>query len=432
VKETDQDHSDVPVWAKADAFPVAPNGWGWVDLKGVSHPCTSLEALAAAIRDDRDGSVTLVWAPGHERMILPEELEGMGDALRTARTRWNRDDLEDSTRRLRWFGGILGVLSLYMFLGGFVLFGRLASQSGTEIDFLQRLKFAARAVLESTQCGLALLMFVIFAFIPWYQARKRSNELPKWTDAGMAEVVPTIRFETWLDRQKAPVTRIFLGVITLVALAQILGHVRTQGLGSLWSLIGTWDGITAAGLVKERYFQGEWWRLFTAPLLHGNLLHFLMNAAALAYLGKRLEVFARWPHLPLVFLFAASVGGEASARFVAAPSVGASGGLMGWLGFLMVFETLHKQLVPRRARRRLAAGVVLTALIGLFGYRFIDNAAHAGGLIAGMIYAAIVFPASSSPNRPQSTVIDRIAGSAALAVLAATALFAAWKISSGG
>jgi membrane associated rhomboid family serine protease len=105
---------------------------------------------------------------------------------------------------------------------------------------------------------------------------------------------------------------------------------------------------------------------------------------------------------------------------------------MGWLGFLMVFETLHKQLVPRRARRRLAAGVVLTALIGLFGYRFIDNAAHAGGLIAGMIYAAIVFPASSSPNRPQSTVIDRIAGSAALAVLAATALFAAWKISSGG
>ena len=111
MKETDQDHSDVPVWAKADAFPKAPNGWGWVDLKGASHPCASLEALAAAIRDDRDGSVTLVWAPGHERMILPEELEGMGDALRTARARWNRDDLEDTTHRMRWFGGILGILS---------------------------------------------------------------------------------------------------------------------------------------------------------------------------------------------------------------------------------------------------------------------------------------------------------------------------------
>jgi membrane associated rhomboid family serine protease len=432
VQEADEDHSDVPVWAKADAFPKAPSGWGWIDHKGAFHSCDSREALTAAIRDDRDGSVTLVWAPGHDRMILPEELEGMGEALRTARTRWNRDDLEDTTHRMRWFGGILGILSLYVFAGGFVVSGRLAAQSGTEVDFLQRLKFAARATLDSTQCGLALLMFVIFAFIPWYQARKRTRELAKWTDAGMAEAAPTIRFETWLDRQKPPVTRILLGLVALVALAQILARVQTAGLGSLWSLLGTWDGITAAGLVKERYFQGEWWRLFTAPMLHGNVVHFLMNAAALAYLGKRMEVFARWPHLPLVFLFAASIGGEASARFVSAPSVGASGGLMGWLGFLMVFETLHKRLVPRRSRRRLGAGVLLTALIGIIGYRFIDNAAHAGGLIAGMIYAVIVFPASSSPNRPQSTVIDRLAGSAALAVLAVTALFAAWKIFSGG
>lgn len=432
MKETDEDHSDVPVWAKADAFPKAPAGWGWIDAKGASHPCDSREALTAAIRDDRDGSVTLVWAPGHGRMILAEELEGMGDALRTARARWNRDDLADSSHRMRWFGGILGILVFYFFCGGLILSGRLAAQSGTEIDFLQRLKFATRTTLESTQCGLALLMFVIFAFIPWYQARKRSKELVKWTDASMAEIAPTIRFETWLYRQKAPVTRVFLGLITLVGLAQIFSRVKTAGLGSLWSLIHTWDGVTAAGMVKERYFQGEWWRLFTAPMLHGNVVHFLMNAAALAYLGKRVEVFARWPHLPLVFLFAASVGGESSARFVSAPSVGASGGLMGWLGFLMVFETLHKRLVPRRARRRLAAGVMLTALIGLIGYRFIDNAAHVGGLIAGMIYAVIVFPASSSPNRPQSTVIDRIAGSVALAALAATALFASWKIFNGG
>ena len=29
--------------------------------------------------------MTLVWAPGHPRMMPPEELRGMGDALRTAR-----------------------------------------------------------------------------------------------------------------------------------------------------------------------------------------------------------------------------------------------------------------------------------------------------------------------------------------------------------
>jgi membrane associated rhomboid family serine protease len=158
------------------------------------------------------------------------------------------------------------------------------------------------------------------------------------------------------------------------------------------------------------------------------LLHFLMNAAALAYLGKRLEVFARWPHLPLVFLFSACIGGEASARFIAAPTVGASGGLMGWLGFLLVFETLHTSLVPRTARRRLMAGVALTALIGLIGYRYIDNAAHAGGLFAGMLYAAIVFPKSTSVVRPRSTAADRVAGLAALAVLVAAAAMAIFKI----
>ena len=92
-----------PVWAREDAFPIAPEGWGWLDRKGNPHPCTSLEALGTAIRDDRDGSVTLVWAPGHAHMLLPEELEGMGDSLRAARARWTHDDLEDATHRLRLF-----------------------------------------------------------------------------------------------------------------------------------------------------------------------------------------------------------------------------------------------------------------------------------------------------------------------------------------
>ena len=428
VKKPIQETVDVPVWEREDAFPQAPSGWGWVDSKGKSHACDSLETLAGAIRDDRDGIVTLVWTPDHARMILPEEHGGMGDALRTARERWTRDDLDDATHKLRWFGAALAGLSLYSFFGGLMWAGQLAARSGTTIDLAQRMKFAARAVLGSTQTGLALLMFVVFAFIPWYQARKRRAALGKWTEAGIADAAPVIRFETWLERQKAPLTKVLLGMISLVALAQILSHVKSDGLATLLQVFQNWDSIPAAGLMKDRYAQGEWWRLFTAPFLHGNIVHFLMNAAGLAYLGKRLEVFARWPHLPLVFLFAACVGGEASARFVAAPSVGASGGLMGWLGFLLVFETLHQRLVPRRARRRLAAGVFLTALIGLIGYRFIDNAAHAGGLIAGMLYGWIVFPPSSSPNRPRSTVTDRVAGGLALAVLGASAAFAILRI----
>ena len=44
------------------------------------------------------------------------------------------------------------------------------------------------------------------------------------------------------------------------------------------------------GLNGSLVFQsGEWWRIFTAPLLHGNLSHILGNALALLFAGWILE-----------------------------------------------------------------------------------------------------------------------------------------------
>ena len=388
-----------------------------MDFRKKPHACDSPEALITAIRDDRAAGVDLVWIPGRAHLILPDEMPDAAAAVLATRQRRATEDLLEARGKLNWFGGLLAGLAVYMFYQGWAH----APDGGAAGS---RLDFALHTVLTSLSVGITLLMFLIFAFIPWYQSRKRLLELGQWTHHDLATDVPMLRFETWLAWQKAPVTRYFLVLLGMVALAQILSAERSLGVRALVALFHNWDGITAAGLVKDRYLHGEWWRLFTAPLLHGNVVHFLMNASALAYLGKRMEAFARWPHLPLVFLFAACVGGEASARFIAAPSVGASGGLMGWLGFLLVFESLHSRLVPHPAKRRLLAGVLLTALIGLIGFRFIDNAAHLGGLLAGMTYAIIVFPKSNSPNRPAATITDRIAGSAALAILTLSALVA--------
>lgn len=381
-----------------------------MDYKRGNHVCDSKESLIAAIRDDREAGVALIWMPGTSHMILPEEMPEATEAVLASRRRRAADELEDSHGKLRWFGWLLGGLTLYMLYQGW----KLAPQS---VPLAERLGWVLRAAFNSMSMGITLLMFLIFAFIPWYQSHKRLKELSRWTGGDIAAIVPALRFETWLEWQKAPVTRCLLVLVALVGIAQMMPG----------------DSMMAAGLIKDRYLQHhEWWRLLTAPFLHGHPLHFLMNAAALVYLGKRVEVFARWPHVPLVFLFSACIGGEASARFLAAPSVGASGGLMGWLGFLLVFESLHRKLVPRTARKRLLAGVFLTGLIGLVGYKFIDNAAHAGGLIAGMFYAVVVFPRSESAMRPSTTVTDRVAGLLALAVLALSALSAIWLILANG
>ena len=400
----------MPVWARETAFPESPSGWGWVDPKDGRHPCASFEELAEAIRSDDSSRVCLVWLPGQPRMVLPEEVPALHDAVLVSRNRWVKTDLQDYNGKLRWAGIVFALLF------GWTLLSYLHQFSGKSFALFDQIRFALKATVNNTTIEVGFLLLIMFVVIPWYQAWKRDRELAKFAASGLAEATPTMRFEIWLERQSAPFTRIFLILIAVVGLVQFLPGNASE----------------AAGLTRDAYFRDhEWWRLFTAPFLHGNPIHFALNAAALIYLGKRLEVFARWPHLPLVFLFSAVMGGQASVYFREAStiaSVGASGGLMGWLGFLLVFETLHSRLVPKSARRRLAAAVVLTAMIGIIGHDFIDNAAHGGGLVAGMLYAAIVFPKSSSVYRPQSTLTDRIAGSAAMAVCIACAAFTVWKI----
>jgi membrane associated rhomboid family serine protease len=90
---------------------------------------------------------------------------------------------------------------------------------------------------------------------------------------------------------------------------------------------------------------------------------------------------------------------------------------MGLLGFLLVFETRHARLVPRTSRRRLMAALIGTALIGVVGVKFIDNAAHAGGVVAGMLYAFVVFPRSESVARPQLSTTDRLMALGSYAIL---------------
>lgn len=399
------DPSEQPVWASEEAFPEAPDGYGWGDPKGNLHSCADAKDLLDVIGNDRSARVALVWIPEAPRMLLPEEWPEAADAVREGRHKRLIDDLAESDGRIRWFGLMLGAVTGYMLFQGW--------SRAPEINSLMARSWAAlETALRSMSVGLCLLMFLILGFIPWYQARKRHLEWNRGGTDADVDRLRVLRFETWLERQKSPVTRIMMALVALVGMVQLLPG----------------SSLEAAGLMKGVGYQNDWWRVYTAPFLHANPLHFLMNGAALLYLGRRLEVFARWPHAPLVFLLSAAVGNEASLRLLDHPAVGASGGLMGWLGFLLVFESLHARLVPRSARRRLLGGVALTALIGLIGYRFIDNAAHAGGLVAGMVYALIVFPKSSSVMRPAATRTDVVAGILAFGALSACAFTAVWKI----
>ena len=386
--------ADLPVWARADAFSEAGPGWGWVDRKGRRVACAGFEELAQAIVKDAGARVDLVWTPDAPGFVLPEEIPALHPALREARIRWAGWEIEEGKRQMLMFGAAFGVMLAW---------------NG----------FKTGKVMASGSTGLALLLFLILGFIPWYQGHKRLKKARIWAAGEMAADAPVLRFETWLSLQKSPATRLLLGLMALVGLVQVVVEWRSPlPMATVWM----------AGLTKSAGAATDWWRLLTAPFLHGHWIHWLMNASALAYLGKRVEVFARWPHFAMAFAISAWIGGEASARYMKQVSVGASGGLMGLLGFLLVFESMHRLLVPESARRRLLAGVLLTAGIGVVFSHFIDNAAHAGGLIAGRVYAALVFPKSSSPHRPRTTTVDVVLGGAALGLLVCSAVLACVKM----
>lgn len=406
--------TDVPVWARPEAFPPKPSAadkpnceYGFIDLKGASHNASSANELAEKIAKSRAG-VDLVWTPGFDRLVVPEQVPELHDSLRARRRKLAQRDVDDGKR----MGLVFGVVLLW------TLYAAWANpQTGGSLKSLHSHQLT----------GLAAMLFFIFGFLPLYEGWKTKRQLARTKPEDMAAEIPDARFDTWLHRQKIPLTYFLLGCLLVCVLVQVYFD---------WGKLTFDSSVMQAGLLKQVALQhpeltdgGAWWRMMTAPMLHGNLIHFLMNAGGILYLGRRTETLARWPHLLIVFVIAAWVGGIATFYwFPDKIAVGASGGLMGLLGFMLVFETLHRRLVPKPARRRLLAGVVMMAVIGYLGMSFIDNAAHAGGLIAGMAYAGIVFPPSTSIRRPESMRRDLWVGAIAGLTIVAAVVITAVKV----
>ncbi len=172
--------------------------------------------------------------------------------------------------------------------------------------------------------------------------------------------------------------------------------------------------IEAGSLHREAVAAGEGWRLLTAPMLHGGILHFWMNYAALENLGRTMETRGPRAWVPLVFLASALAGGAAS---LALPpdvrSVGASGGLMGMFGFLAVMGFRRKRDLPEGFLKGLLINIAFIAVVGAAAYQFIDNAAHAGGLLAGVLIGLLAVPGDARvPRWTGGTALQR-AGHAA-------------------
>ncbi|WP_342328190.1 rhomboid family intramembrane serine protease [Pedobacter sp. FW305-3-2-15-E-R2A2] len=138
---------------------------------------------------------------------------------------------------------------------------------------------------------------------------------------------------------------------------------------------------------------GQSWRLLTNCFLHIGILHLLMNMYALVYIGLLLEPYLGKVRFISAYLLTGITASIASLWWNdLTVSAGASGAIFGMYGvFLAMLTTNHIEKTARKALlTSIAVFVAFNLLNGVRGG--IDNAAHIGGLIGGLIIGYAFLP----------------------------------------
>lgn len=167
--------------------------------------------------------------------------------------------------------------------------------------------------------------------------------------------------------------------------------------------------------------DGQWWRLGSAMFLHFGALHLGMNMLALWDGGKLVERMFGAVRFLVIYLVS-GVGGNLLSLVIQgndAVSGGASGAIFGIYGALLVYVWFGRRQMQAQEFRWLFWGALLfSALTIVMGYVIpgIDNSAHIGGFVTGMVMAALFLPSSILPSR-QLTITQSLAAVAWVAAL---------------
>jgi membrane associated rhomboid family serine protease len=136
--------------------------------------------------------------------------------------------------------------------------------------------------------------------------------------------------------------------------------------------------------------HGEWWRLVTAMFLHAGLLHIGFNLWCLVDLGPEVESLFSIQKYIVLYLVTGVFGFIVSLFWnPLGNSVGASGAIVGLIGILIGASYHHGQL-GKAYRSRLWVWVFYIVAITLIPGLSIDNAAHMGGLVAGLVLGYLI------------------------------------------
>ena len=155
--------------------------------------------------------------------------------------------------------------------------------------------------------------------------------------------------------------------------------------------------VALGGLMRDLVVQRhEWFRIFTGPLLHADLMHILFNGIAFFLSARALErLLGRLWLLTLFFLGA--IGGSLMSMAINPPNIvgiGASGAIMCLIAAAWITSYRSPPGAMRSALQMRMMRMLIPSLLPLFlagrNSGGIDYGAHLGGALTGFLVGGAV------------------------------------------
>ena len=255
------------------------------------------------------------------------------------------------------------------------------------------------------------------------------RELPSITVGELKNRCPACRFEqqqqqatepqiqrkpTLMEQARAfPVTSAIVAICLAVYVACVVGsYLSHQGnaMDFTTEFVLRW-GANYGPLSLD----GQWWRLFTCMWLHGGLIHVGANMYCFWQIGRMAErIFGRGRYLAIYLITGIGSSLASLSWHPSTVSVGASGAIFGVAGALFV-PFFHKRLrlpepVMKSMLRNIGFFIVINLIIGA-SIPFIDNSAHVGGLLVGLILGEVFVRLAGSEADHESALWKVVAAS---------------------
>ena len=177
-------------------------------------------------------------------------------------------------------------------------------------------------------------------------------------------------------KPKKPIITVSLIIINVIVF--ILMYILGKDSQDAFTL------IKFGAFQKDLILGGEYYRLITSAFLHIGIFHLLFNCYALYVIGRQLESFLGKIKFLIIYLVSALCGSLMSMIFPISISAGASGAIFGLLGSLLYFGYNYRVYLGTVLKSQIIPLILINLIFG-FMVSGINNAAHIGGLIGGIL-----------------------------------------------